>query len=283
MGGAETEIGETTRTVLLEAANFEPYTIFRSSERHRLRSEARAAGRRASTRTLRRAAVDDRDATAARARRRDLERRQRRPRRRCPQRPVVPFRPEHARRGDRPRDSARPSVRAARGARLRARVARGRRSELARTRRHARGRRDRGGGALPSRRRALHAARAPRDVRHPHAASSSSGAAGSRTRSSGSASQRSTPPSLRPDGDTPWKLPEPISVELTALRTSLLPSLIEAARRNIDAGARRIALFEIARVYLPGGELPDERVRVAGIAEGGFLHIKGSSRRSTPR
>ena len=58
-------------------------------------------------------------------------------------------------------------------------------------------------------------------------------------------------PSLRPDDDTPWKLPEPISVELTALRTSLLPSLVEAARRNVDAGARGIALFEIARVYLP--------------------------------
>jgi phenylalanyl-tRNA synthetase beta chain len=82
-------------------------------------------------------------------------------------------------------------------------------------------------------------------------------------------------PSLRPYDDTPWKLPEPISVELTALRTTLLPSLVEAAHRNVDAGARRIALFEIARVYLPGGELPDEHVRVAGIAEGGFLHVKG--------
>ena len=39
MGGAETEIGEATTTVLLEAANFEPYGIYRSSERHRLRTE----------------------------------------------------------------------------------------------------------------------------------------------------------------------------------------------------------------------------------------------------
>src|SRR5690348_18223286 len=38
MGGEETEIGEATSTVLLEAANFDPYTIYRSSERHR-RSE----------------------------------------------------------------------------------------------------------------------------------------------------------------------------------------------------------------------------------------------------
>jgi phenylalanyl-tRNA synthetase beta chain len=68
---------------------------------------------------------------------------------------------------------------------------------------------------------------------------------------------------------------EPISVELTALRTTLVPSLVEAARRNVDAGAHRIALFEVARVYLVGDELPEERLRVAGITEGGFLHLKG--------
>jgi phenylalanyl-tRNA synthetase beta chain len=82
-------------------------------------------------------------------------------------------------------------------------------------------------------------------------------------------------PSLVPAEETSWKLPEPISVELTALRATLLPSLVEAARRNVDAGARSIALFEIARVYLEGADLPEERVRVAGIAEGGFMHVKG--------
>jgi phenylalanyl-tRNA synthetase beta chain len=39
MGGEETEIGESTSEVLLEAANFEPTTIFRTSERLRLRTE----------------------------------------------------------------------------------------------------------------------------------------------------------------------------------------------------------------------------------------------------
>src|SRR6266849_2852063 len=39
MGGEETEIGDATTEVLLEAANFEPYSIFRSSERLRLRTE----------------------------------------------------------------------------------------------------------------------------------------------------------------------------------------------------------------------------------------------------
>jgi phenylalanyl-tRNA synthetase beta chain len=82
-------------------------------------------------------------------------------------------------------------------------------------------------------------------------------------------------PSLVPDEETTWKLPEPIAVELTALRTSLLPSLVEAARRNVDSGVDEIALFEIARVYLSNGDLPNERLHVAGIAEGGFAHVKG--------
>src|SRR5947209_1557399 len=39
MGGEETEITGSTTDVLLEAANFEPYTIFGTSERLRLRTE----------------------------------------------------------------------------------------------------------------------------------------------------------------------------------------------------------------------------------------------------
>ena len=40
MGGAETEVGDATRDVLIEAAHFEPVTIARSARRHRLPSEA---------------------------------------------------------------------------------------------------------------------------------------------------------------------------------------------------------------------------------------------------
>src|SRR2546430_15727912 len=39
MGGEETEITEATSDVLLEAATFEPFTIFKTSERLRLRTE----------------------------------------------------------------------------------------------------------------------------------------------------------------------------------------------------------------------------------------------------
>src|SRR5207249_4013718 len=39
MGGEDSEIAADTTEILLEAANFEPYTIFRTSERLRLRTE----------------------------------------------------------------------------------------------------------------------------------------------------------------------------------------------------------------------------------------------------
>jgi phenylalanyl-tRNA synthetase beta chain len=84
-------------------------------------------------------------------------------------------------------------------------------------------------------------------------------------------------PSLRADdSDTgAWRLPEPISVELAVLRTRLLPSLVEAARRNVELGARPAGLFELAHVYLPGEPLPDERRHVAAIVAGGWSRARG--------
>jgi len=53
--------------------------------------------------------------------------------------------------------------------------------------------------------------------------------------------------------------------------------LLASARRNLDAGNEDIALFEQAHVYLPtDDQLPEERWRVGGIAEGGFPFAKGS-------
>jgi phenylalanyl-tRNA synthetase beta chain len=85
-------------------------------------------------------------------------------------------------------------------------------------------------------------------------------------------------PSLveRDDTDGALRLPEPISQELAVLRTRLVPSLVQSASRNVDLGAERIALFEIARVYSArGDDLPDEHVFVAGISRGGFFRAKG--------
>ncbi|HEX7525515.1 MAG TPA: phenylalanine--tRNA ligase subunit beta, partial [Gaiellaceae bacterium] len=40
MGGENTEVSDATTNVLLEAANFEPLTVLKSGERHRMRSES---------------------------------------------------------------------------------------------------------------------------------------------------------------------------------------------------------------------------------------------------
>jgi len=67
------------------------------------------------------------------------------------------------------------------------------------------------------------------------------------------------------------RLPDPMSGEHAVLRTTLLHGLVEAARVNLDAGNAGIRLFELARVYLPSTEqLPDERWYLGAIAEGGF-------------
>jgi phenylalanyl-tRNA synthetase beta chain len=76
------------------------------------------------------------------------------------------------------------------------------------------------------------------------------------------------------------RLPEPLSAEHAVLRTNLLGGLVESARRNVDAGNEDVALFEVARVYLPrDGELPDERRHAGGILEGGFFPAKGAVER----
>jgi phenylalanyl-tRNA synthetase beta chain len=84
-------------------------------------------------------------------------------------------------------------------------------------------------------------------------------------------------PSLRPDDPDPkaWKLTEPISIDLSTLRTSLLPSLVEAARRNVELGSEDVGLFEVARVYLHDGDLPDEHTHVGAILEGGWGRARG--------
>ena len=85
-------------------------------------------------------------------------------------------------------------------------------------------------------------------------------------------------PSLVAEDPNPkaLRIPEPQSSEQAVLRTRLLPSLVEAARYNLDAGNTGIRLFEIARVYLPtGGKLPEERWTLGAVVEGGFARAKG--------
>ena len=57
-----------------------------------------------------------------------------------------------------------------------------------------------------------------------------------------------------------WVLENPISEDLKAMRPSLLPGLLAAAKRNADRGAPGVGLFEIGRRYFRGeGGHSDER------------------------
>ncbi len=66
------------------------------------------------------------------------------------------------------------------------------------------------------------------------------------------------------------ELENPMSVDQSQLRTTLLGSLLDAARRNRSHGASALRLFEAGAVYLPTepGELPSEPHHVAALLTG---------------
>jgi len=61
----------------------------------------------------------------------------------------------------------------------------------------------------------------------------------------------------------------PVTAETVVLRQAIVPSLVDAARLNLSVDNESVALFEIARVYLP-----QERRHVAGIVDGGIADAK---------
>ena len=63
-------------------------------------------------------------------------------------------------------------------------------------------------------------------------------------------------------------LANPLSSELGVMRTSLLPGMVSAARRNRDRQRERVRLFEIGRVFHLGTDAPRETQRIAAIACG---------------
>ena len=66
-----------------------------------------------------------------------------------------------------------------------------------------------------------------------------------------------------------WLLSNPISEDMKAMRPSLLPGLLAAARRNLDRGAVGLRLFEIGRRYLRGADgRSDERLTLAVVLVG---------------
>lgn len=67
-----------------------------------------------------------------------------------------------------------------------------------------------------------------------------------------------------PFGGSAWILDNPISEEMKAMRPSLLPGLLAAAKRNMARGAASVRLFELGRRYLADGERPTLALVLAG-------------------
>ncbi len=66
-----------------------------------------------------------------------------------------------------------------------------------------------------------------------------------------------------------WVLANPISEDMKAMRPSLLPGLLSAAKRNLDRGAAGLRLFELGRRYLRGDNgHSDERLTLGAVLAG---------------
>jgi phenylalanyl-tRNA synthetase beta chain len=276
MGGEETEISESTTDVLLEAANFEPYTVFRASERLRLRTEGSnrwekgvdpyVAGQAAKLATQLIVEL----AGARWTGEADVHEQ-------LPERPVVQFRHERANHvagfdigaGEQDERLRRlgfdvdgetvtvPTWRARDVTR-----------EIDVVEEVVRFRLDDVPPRLPERRemfgRLSKLQRVRRTIQDTLV---------------GFGYFEAYTWSLLPEDPDPRavRLEEPLSSEQAVLRTSVLEGLVASALRNVDVGNDHIALFELAHVYLPTGEqLPDERWHVGGIVQGGFPSAKGA-------
>jgi phenylalanyl-tRNA synthetase beta chain len=76
-------------------------------------------------------------------------------------------------------------------------------------------------------------------------------------------------------GGAAWVLSNPISEDMKAMRPSMLPGLLSAARRNVDRGAGAVRLFEIGRRYLADAERPTLGLVLAGEAPRDWRGGKG--------
>ena len=71
------------------------------------------------------------------------------------------------------------------------------------------------------------------------------------------------------DGAQLWVLENPISEDMKAMRPSLIPGLLAAAKRNADRGAPGTRLFEIGRRYFRGkGGASDEKPTLGVVLAG---------------
>ena len=82
-------------------------------------------------------------------------------------------------------------------------------------------------------------------------------------------------------GEGAVPLANPLSSELGVMRTSLLPGLVEAMKRNRARQLDRVRLFELGRVFHAADGAPRETQRIAAIACGP-AHAEGWSGKAVP-
>ena len=90
---------------------------------------------------------------------------------------------------------------------------------------------------------------------------------------------RRLPPAADPDDKPYVHLANPIAMDRTVLRHSLLSSVLEVVERNARLRPR-MALFEIGPVFMSseGGDLPDELSRLVIILTGPRSCLTGRER-----
>ncbi len=72
-----------------------------------------------------------------------------------------------------------------------------------------------------------------------------------------------------PEGEHLWVLDNPISEDMKAMRPSLIPGLLLAAKRNADRGSASARLFELGRRYFRAeGGISDERPTLGVVLAG---------------
>jgi phenylalanyl-tRNA synthetase beta chain len=70
-------------------------------------------------------------------------------------------------------------------------------------------------------------------------------------------------------GQTALRLVNPISADLDQMRPSVLPNLLDAARRNADRGLQEVALYEVGPIYRD--DTPEGQANAAGGLRAGRL------------
>jgi phenylalanyl-tRNA synthetase beta chain len=277
MGGGNTEVADDTRNVLLEAANFEPLTVLRSGERHRMRTESQTRWEKGVDAELAKPAAAYASqllvelASARWTGETDV-------RGEVPTPPVVRYDPAYAKRAL-GLEIAEPEQRD-RIERLGFQVtkdwtvttpswrARDVRRDIDLVEEVGRFRLEDVPATLPERQamfgRLTHSQRLRRFVEDVLV---------------GAGYYEAYTYSLQATDPDPnaIELPVPLSSQQRLLRTTLAVGLVGAARHNVDAGNDDVALFEVAHVYLPtGSAVPEERWRLGGIVQGDLFRAKGA-------